>query len=218
MAIITNNSKLSEIVINEPSSISILNRFNIYLGFGDKTVKNICDEMHMDVDFFTAILNTYVNEDFFPEETLKSYSLGKITEYFSKTNGYYLHFQIPNIERHFDLLLSKSIGNSNNLELLRNFFAEVKTELINRIENDTKVLFPQIQSGKIQTDDLITEDCDTIEDKLSDLINMFVIHLKGEYDVNLCHAVLLAILSLQKDIRQNNRIRYRIMFPLLKSL
>ena len=46
---------------------------------------------------------------------------------------------------------------------------------------------------------------------------MFVIHLKGEYDVNLCHAVLVAIMTLQKDIKQNNRIRYRILLPILKS-
>ena len=56
-----------------------------------------------------------------------------------------------------------------------------------------------------------------IEEKLNDLINMFVIHLKGEYDVNLCHAVLVAIMTLQKDIKQNNRIRYRILLPILKS-
>lgn len=64
----------------------------------------------------------------------------------------------------------------------------------------------------------LSENNDNIEDKLNDLINMFVIHLKGEYDVNLCHAVLIAIMSLQKDIKQNNRIRYRILLPILKSM
>lgn len=216
MSIIKKSSKLSEIVLSEPSSIAILNRFNVYLGFGDKTVEDVCKEKQLDVDFFVAILNTYIHDDYFPEETLKTYSLSKIVEYFSKTNGYYLHFQIPNIERHFDLLLSKSDGRNNNLGLLRNFFAEVKHELVGRIENDMKVLFPSIQSGALSLDD--DQPDDTIEDKLNDLINMFVIHLKGEYDVNLCHAVLIAIWSLQKDIRQNNRIRYRILFPLLKLL
>lgn len=64
---------------------------------------------------------------------------------------------------------------------------------------------------------LLAEENDNIEEKLNDLINMFVIHLKGEYDVNLCHAVLVAIMTLQKDIKQNNRIRYRILLPILKS-
>lgn len=214
MAIIKNDSKLSDIVLNEPSSISILNRFGIYLGFGDKTVADICAENELDVDFFTTILNTYINEDFFPEEKLKSYSVGKIIEYFNKTNNYYIRFQIPNIERHFDLLLSKSDSSNNNLELLRKFFSEVKNELTSRIANDNSILFPDILSGKTISKSDYSEDNDLIEDKLNDLVNMFVIHLKGDYDVNLCHAVLLAILSLQKDIRQNNRIRYRVLMPL----
>lgn len=215
MAIIKKNSKLCEIVINEPTSIGILNRFGIHLGFGDKTIFDICKEKELDVDFFTVILNTYINEDFFPIETLKSYSAEKIIEYFTKTNDYYQRFQIPNIERHFDLLISKSNSNNNNLWLLRNFFGEVKNELINRIDNDTKLLFPKVKNSEHIDKCLTSEENDLIEDKLDDLINMFVIHLKGVYDINLCHAVLLSILSLQKDIRQNNRIRYRIFMPLI---
>lgn len=219
MAIITRDTKLSDIVISDPSSITVLNRFEIYLGLGDKTVKDICEEKDMDENFFSTILNTYVNEDYFPEAALKSYSISKIVEYFSKTNNYYLRFQIPNIERHFNSLIDRSNSNNNNLELLRNFFNEVKNELITRIEHDSAYLYPQL-SGNQCTD--ITcpeyqEENDSIEEKLNDLINMFVIHLRGEYDVNLCHAVLVSILSLQKDIRQNNRIRYRILIPFIVS-
>ena len=38
----------------------------------------------------------------------------------------------------------------------------------------------------------------------------------GSYDTNLCHAVLVSIISLKKDINQNNRLRYRILMPLIK--
>ena len=44
MAIITKDSKLSDIVINEPSAITVLNRFNIFLGLGVKTIEDICRE------------------------------------------------------------------------------------------------------------------------------------------------------------------------------
>ena len=43
---------------------------------------------------------------------------------------------------------------------------------------------------------------------------MFVVHLKGDYNSNLCQAVLTALLSIKKDITQNNRIRNRILRPL----
>ena len=219
MAIITKDSKLSDIVINEPSAITVLNRFNIFLGLGVKTIEDICKENNVDVNFFTTILNTYINEDYFPEEAFKSYSINEIITYINKTNQYYLRFQIPNIERHFSSLIARSENGKNNLELLQNFFNEVKNELIFRISYDMKQLLINISNNTTYELDfsLLAEENDNIEEKLNDLINMFVIHLKGEYDVNLCHAVLVAIMTLQKDIKQNNRIRYRILLPILKS-
>ncbi len=213
MAIININSKLSDIVTSEPSTLSVLNRFEIYLGFGDKTITDICKEKNIDANFLTTILNTYINENYFPEDTLKSYSQKLILEYFIKTNNYYIRFQLPNIERHFNSFIERSEKGNKSLELLRQFFDEVKNELISRIEQDKDLLL-----GKnYYPNTLPEEENDSIEDKLSDLVNMFVIHLKGNYDINLCHAVLFAIISLQKDISQNNRLRYRILLPLLKS-
>ena len=40
-------------------------------------------------------------------------------------------------------------------------------------------------------------------------------HLTGVYDENLCYAVLFAIDALGRDIRQHNRIRNRILLPMV---
>ena len=47
---------------------------------------------------------------------------------------------------------------------------------------------------------------------------MFILHLTGNYDLNLCYGVINAIILLEKDIRQNDRIRNRILLPLFQSL
>ena len=57
-----------------------------------------------------------------------------------------------------------------------------------------------------------------VGEKLDDLKSLFVIHLKGEYDLNLCHGVIFAIYSLEKDIKQHNRIRYRILTPMVSAM
>ena len=43
-------------------------------------------------------------------------------------------------------------------------------------------------------------------------------HLSGDYDENLCYAVLFSICSLEKDIKQHNRIRYRILTPMVSAM
>ena len=47
---------------------------------------------------------------------------------------------------------------------------------------------------------------------------MLVVHMKGDYDHNLGYAVLVAVFSLKKDIKQNNRIRNRILRPFSNAL
>lgn len=221
MVIISEKKTLSEIIIAHPETIALINRFGITLGTGDKTIETICNEKNLDIDFFIVILNTYLNEEFFPEKILKSFNAHTIINYISQTYSYYTHYMLPNIERHFNLLISHS-GNNNNLELMHRFFIELKEDILRIIEHDSSLWFPAIESINTNNvhSDLITQPLDStiIEDKINDLKNMFVIHLTGQYEVNLCHAVILSIIALEKDIKQNNRIRNRILHLICNNI
>lgn len=226
LPIISAETKLSQIIIEDPSILSVLNRFGISLGVGDLTIEQICNKKDLNTTFFTTILNTFRDPNFFPEKTLYSFRAHLIVDYLKKTNQSYIQFQLPNIERHLSLLISKSDSTGSNLLIIMNFFREVKAELMQRIYDDDNRWFPEILALEQQCDTvpdspLSTHGIDTqdaIEDKVNDLISMFVIHLKGDYDMNLGQAVLLALDSIKKDITQNNRIRLRILLPLYQAL
>lgn len=226
LPIISAETKLSQIIIEDPSILSVLNRFGISLDVGDLTIEQICNKKDLNTTFFTTILNTFRDPNFFPEKTLYSFRAHLIVDYLKKTNQSYIQFQLPNIERHLSLLISKSDSTGSNLLIIMNFFREVKAELMQRIYDDDNRWFPEILALEQQCDTvpdspLSTHGIDTqdaIEDKVNDLISMFVIHLKGDYDMNLGQAVLLALDSIKKDIVQNNRIRLRILLPLYQAL
>lgn len=222
MALVTPDTKLCEVIVDEPSVVPVINRFDIVLGVGDRTIKSICKEKGIDTSFFITILNAFIHESFFLENVTGAFNAGDVVDYLRKTNNSYLRNQLPNIERHFAALISRSDSN-NNLPLLFNFYREVKTEIERRIDSDNQ-WFDAITSAEQSNSEVsvagnaVQAESDSIEDKLSDLINMFVIHLRGDYDRNLCHAVLFAVISLEKDIRQNNRIRNRVLRPLVDAL
>lgn len=226
MALINRDSKLSEIIIHEPSTITVLDRFGIALGVGDVKVGEVCIANDIDVDFFTTILNTYINENYFPQEALVSFRASKIIDYLNKTNDYYTQNVLPNIERHFALLIGRTTSQNNNLVLMKQFFDEMKNELLQRIDDDRNRWFPEIcryeKLAKVYDSTLLKVAPqnieDPIEDKIDDLINMLVVHLKGNYDHNLGYAVIVAVFSLKKDIKQNNRIRNRILRPISQAL
>lgn len=222
MALVTPDTKLCEVIVDEPSVVPVINRFDIVLGVGDRTIKSICKEKGIDTSFFITILNAFIHESFFLENVTGAFNAGDVVDYLRKTNNSYLRNQLPNIERHFAALISRSDSN-NNLPLLFNFYREVKTEIERRIDSDNQwfdaiISAEQSNSEVSVAGNAVQAESDSIEDKLSDLINMFVIHLRGDYDRNLCHAVLFADISLEKDICQNNRIRNRVLRPLVDAL
>lgn len=222
---------MSEVVVEHTSLIPVITRFGIRLGLGDKTVKDICREYNLDTDFLLMVINTFLNEEYFPEKKLQSFHTSQIIDYLTKTNQYYSRFQIPNIERHLGSFISMSTSGNNTLGLIGKFFSSFKEELTKRIEKDEQEWFPYClklsekikeipvgsQPEEITNSSARGED-DPLEALLADLKSIMVKHLAGEYNENLCYAVIFAISSLEKDIKQHNRIRYRILTPMVEAM
>ena len=220
--------RLSEVVEEHPSLIPVINRFGIRLGLGDMSVRTLCEEHALDTDFLLTILNTYLNEEYFPEKKLQTFHISQLIHYLTKTNQDYLRYQLPNIERHLGYFIQQSPQGNQSLALLGRFFTSFKAKLIARIQEDEERRFPychQLMKGHLSSElatgpqhptDHPTDD--PIEALLEDLKSIMVKHLTGAFDDNLCYAVLFAICSLEKDIKQHNRIRYRILLPMITSM
>lgn len=231
MPLVYPNMQMSEVVEEHPSLIPVINRFGIRLGLGDKSVKTICDEYQLDTDFLLTVINTFLNEEYFPERKLQTFHTLQIIDYLTKTNQDYLRYQLPNIERHLTSFISMSTPGNNALNLIGKFFSSFKEELTARIEKDNTVWFPYClalsekingcqASGETGVFQLTGEQRleDPIEALLSDLKGIMVKHLSGDYNENLCYAVIFGISSLEKDIKQHNRIRYRILTPVVSAM
>lgn len=229
MPLVYPNISMSEVVEEHTSLIPVLNRLGIRLGLGDKSVKTICDEHKLDTDFFLMIINTFLNEEYFPERKLQTFHTSQIVDYLTKTNQYYQRFQIPNIERHLGSFIAMSTQGNSTLNLIGRFFSSFKEELTERIKHDEEEWFPYCLSlseltkkrPEAKSDLSIHTEPDMddpIEALLADLKSIMIKHLSGDYNENLCYAVIFAISSLEKDIKQHNRIRYRILKPMVTAM
>ncbi|WP_280766824.1 helix-turn-helix transcriptional regulator [Parabacteroides sp. PFB2-10] len=221
--------QMSEVVEEYPSLIPVLNRFGIRLGLGDKPVDTICKENGLDTDFVLTVINTFLNEEYFPEKKLRTFHTSQIIDYLTKTNLYYERYQLPNIERHLNSFISISNPENPTLLLIGKFFNSFKDELKTRIMHDKEKWFPYCLQLSRQLAPLSEEEEilrlqnegneeDAIEALLFDLKSIMVRHLSGDYDENLCYAVIFGVSSLEKDIKQHNRIRYRILMPMVAAM
>ena len=162
MALVTPDTKLCEVIVDEPSVVPVINRFDIVLGVGDRTIKSICKEKGIDTSFFITILNAFINESFFLENVTGAFNAGDVVDYLRKTNNSYLRNLLPNIERHFAALISRSDSN-NNLPLLFNFYREVKTEIERRIDSDNQwfdaIISAEQSNSEVSVSGLLPQPC-----------------------------------------------------------
>lgn len=203
--------------MSHPSLLPVVDRLGIRLGVGDATIGEVCDDRGIDPDFFLSVINTFLDEEYFPVNARGTFTIEKTVAYIRKTNAYYLRVQLPNIDRHFKSLIDRS-GDDNNLDMLRTFYQDMRMQMTESLRYDDEVLFPALSSGRVEvSSESAVAGYMEVEEKLHDLLYFFVEHLRGNYDANLCTAVVSAVFSLERDLCQNNRIRSRILLPLISG-
>jgi regulator of cell morphogenesis and NO signaling len=218
---------MSEVVEEHPSLIPVINRFGVRLGLGNSTAQELCNKHDINIDFFVTMINTFLNENYFPEKKLQGFHLMQIVDYLAKTNHYYLHSQLPNIERHLNSFISVSDPQNESLTQIGEIFKTFKNKLLQRIYTDENEWFPHIknlcekqQNNKALTyyPTLYNDSLEPAEALLADIKHIIIKYLSGNYDANLCYAVFFAINTLHIDIKQHNRIRHRILAPIVAGM
>ncbi len=193
------SSILSEVIEENHQLIPVVNRFGVKLGLGDKTIGDICHSANINTDFFLAILNTFLNEDYFPERKLQKFDLELVLKYIKQTDAYLIHGQLHNLEKHMNAFLSMSDPNNAQLKLIGKLFSDFKKELLGLIEQ-----------GMVKGDTPLA--------LLTDLKSIIIKHISGNFNENMCYAVIFTLDSFQKDLEKHNRIREKILKPMLDEL
>jgi DNA-binding CsgD family transcriptional regulator len=177
-----------------------VNRFGIYLGVGDKTIEKICSDLGISEDFLLVVLNVCLNENYAPDDQLPLLEAGMVADYFLHTIENYITERVPNIERHFNALIAMNGSDNKELGLLRQVFMQFKDELESHLKNslDSEFAYPH--------------------ELLHDLKSILIKHVLGEYNQNLCYAVVISIGSLEKDLVIHNRLRKKVLLPKLKAM
>ena len=183
-----------------PELIPIVNRFGICLGVGDKTIEKICADYGINENFILIILNVYLDDDYLPDNILSTFDAELVADYFRCTVENYIKELVPNIEKHLNALIAMSGSEKKELNLLHGIFMQFKNELSAHLNNS-------LDSGFSYPHEL-----------LHDLKNILIKYISGDFNQNLCYAVIYSITSLENDLAIHNRLRKKILIPKLELL
>ena len=230
---ITQDDKLSDVIHLDYSLLPVINRFGIRLGFGDKTIKEICSEQSINTPFFLDIINTYHDQNYFPSKQLQQYPPDLIIEYLLKTHAYYKDYVLLELEADMEELIKSCTGACDNLNIIYSFYETYKQELINHLENEENVFFPYIKNliaykdGKLDANPISNTEFsytnhqtehENVLEKLYDLKNIIIKYLPPEYDTNICNTLLYKLFMFDKDLNDHERLEDRILVPLIERI
>lgn len=219
----SSDSRLSDLVTAHPSLLAMLTRLGISLGFGDRSIADVCESSGVDAEFFLLICNVYTFNNYVPSTaTILGTDMRDLVPYLEKSHQYYVDKRLPHIERHLDAIARKLEGRIGQVFL--SFFKEYKNEVEAHFSHEERDVFPHIRalmSGKRDTTYSIGEFIHThsdIEGKLDDLLNIVFKYLPPQVDDDNVLDVVYDILRLSEDLKKHTFIEEKIMVPLVKHL
>jgi len=221
MEIFSKNHKIAGLISHNYHLLPVLNRFEIRLGLKDKTVEDICIEKSINADFFLAIINTYHNEDYFPEDELSSFSPIEIISYLRRTHQYYIEYILPKLDSLLKQLMQSSSSISKDLQMVDVFYKKYIKELTLHINDEEERVFPYIINlvEKKENPDNYSihsfeKEHTNVDEKLNDLKNLVIKYINPDYDENICNEFLITLFRFENDIKDHARIEDKILLPI----
>ena len=136
------DDKMISIISDNYNILQSLGSFGINLGFGDKTVREVCDEQKVDTYTFLAVVNFTIN-GYKEYDNADRLSLPTLLHYLKASHTYYIDFQLPFIRRE----LVDALDETDNLaRLILKLYDDYAHSITNHMKYEEKMVFPYVQA------------------------------------------------------------------------
>ena len=136
------DDRMISIIRDNYNILQSLGCFGISLGFGDKTVKEVCEEQNVDTYTFLAVVNFTINgyRNFDDADRM---SVPTLMQYLRASHDYYLDFQLPFIRKE----LVEALDEKDNLaRLILKLYDEYAHTIRSHMKYEEKMVFPYVDA------------------------------------------------------------------------
>ena len=119
-----------------------LGAFGIRLGFGDKTVEEVCKEQGVDSYTFLAVVNFIIN-GYAPKDSDDRIAVETILGYLRASHRFFLDFQLPSIREKLKATLCQDDSMST---LILHVYDEYAHDIQKHMRYEEKTLFPYVEA------------------------------------------------------------------------
>lgn len=215
------DDKMISLIRDNYNLLQSLGSFGISLGFGDKTVSQVCEEQHVDTYTFLAVVNFTINgyRDFDDATRL---SMPTLLQYLKASHDYFIGFQLPFIRKE----LVDALDDKDNLaRLILKLYDEYARSITAHMKYEEKNVYPYVEAllqGKPVTDfeiDMYSKHHGQESSKLRELKSIIIKYLPSDgLHNNQLSATLYDIYNNEEWLSLHAQVEDEIFIPAVRRL
>ncbi len=215
------DDKMISLIRDNYNLLQSLGSFGISLGFGDKTVSQVCEEQHVDTYTFLAVVNFTINgyRDFDDATRL---SMPTLLQYLKASHDYFIGFQLPFIRKE----LVDALDDKDNLaRLILKLYDEYARSITAHMKYEEKNVYPYVETllqGKPVTDfeiDMYSKHHGQESSKLRELKSIIIKYLPSDgLHNNQLSATLYDIYNNEEWLSLHAQVEDEIFIPAVRRL
>ena len=214
------NNRMSDLVCDNYPVLLVMSRFGIALGFGDKSIGEVCRENGVHTETFLAVVNLLLDEGDV-DDYKNVISAGALLEYLHNSHDYFLNFRLPAIRCN---LLNAIDGGEKDISIaILRFFDEYVAEVQKHMRYEESTVFPYVNSllAGVKPDmysiAIFRKRHDQVEAKLTELKNILIKYYPASSS-NELNSVLFDIFTCEQDLASHNYIEDYLFIPVIQTL
>lgn len=216
------HNRMRDLLADNALLLPALSRFGISLGFGDRSVGEVCAAAGVDVDTFLVIANFITGHRDIPSGSL---SVPTLVSYLKSAHKYYLDYLLPNIRRRLIDAIS-TVNKSNDISLLiLKFYDEYVEEVHRHMDFENTLVFSYVEgllNGIKHPDFTISKFKDNhkpIAEKLNEIKDILICHFTTDSArVDLLNSLLFDIVVCERDLITHCRLEDELFIPAIEAL
>lgn len=215
------SDKMISLIRDNYNLLQSLGSFGISLGFGDKTVKQVCDDQNVDTNTFLAVVNFTIN-GYREMDDVSRLSVPTLLQYLKASHDYFLGFQLPFIRKE---LVDALDENDNLARLILKLYDEYSRSVTLHMKYEEKTVFPYVESllaGKSMANyaiDMYSKHHGQESSKLRELKSIIIKYFPGDcLRNNQLSATLYDIYNNEEWLALHAEVEDNIFIPAIKYL
>lgn len=215
------SDKMISLIRGNYNLLQSLGSFGISLGFGDKTVKQVCDDQNVDTNTFLAVVNFTIN-GYREMDDVSRLSVPTLLQYLKASHDYFIGFQLPFIRKE---LVDALDENDNLARLILKLYDEYSRSVTQHMKYEEKTVFPYVESliaGKPMANyaiDMYSKHHGQESMKLRELKSIIIKYFPGDsLRNNQLSATLYDIYNNEEWLALHAEVEDKIFIPAIKCL